>query len=122
MGTTLTEEQRADFIDRSVRLYRQAETQFEKITDQYTKLAETQGVDVSQIIIDSGYTGTIPEINKDIQKNLIPPRPSPDQFPNNAEWAEFANQFASNEAWKEHWIRNMTQDDREKYIDAMSQN
>jgi len=120
MGTTLTEEQRADFVDRSVRLYRQAETQFEKITDQYTKLAETQGLDVSQVIIDSGYTGKIPEINKNIQRDTIPPKPSASDFPNDREWQEFSQQFETDEDWRNHWISNMSQTQREQYIEAMS--
>ena len=121
MGTTLTEEQRADFVDRSVRLYRQAETQFQQITDQYTKLAKDQGLDVSQVIIDSGYVGEIPEINKNIQRDTIPPKPSPDQFPQNKEWAKFAEQFELDEDWRNHWINNMTKTQRENYIEQMSQ-
>ena len=120
MGTTLTEEQRADFVDRSVRLYRQAETQFEKITDQYTELAQKQGLDVSQVIIDSGYTGKIPEINKNIQRETIPPKPSPNDFPNDREWRDFSEQFETDEEWRDHWINNMTQAQREQYIEAMS--
>ena len=115
MGTTLTEEQRADFVDRSVRLYRQAETQFQKITDQYSKLAKDQGLDVSQVIIDSGYTGKIPEINENIQREGIPPKPTANQFPQ-----EFVDQFPTSEDWRNHWINNMSQTEREAYIEAMS--
>lgn len=115
MGTTLTEEQRADFVDRSVRLYRQAETQFEKISDQYAKLAKDQGLDVSQVIIDSGYVGKIPEINENIQREGIPPKPTTDQFPQ-----KFVEQFPTEEDWRNHWINNMSQKDREAYIEAMS--
>jgi hypothetical protein len=120
MGTTLTEEQRADFVDRSVRLYRQAETQFGKVTEQYTKLANEQGLPIDQIIIDKGYEGEIPEINKDIQRNVIPPKPTPSQFPNDIEWKNFAAQFATDEDWRNHWINNMTKTQREEYIEAMS--
>ena len=119
MGTTLTEEQRADFVDRSVRLYRKAETQFKTVTDQYTALAEQQGLPIDQIIIDKGYTGEIPEINQNIKRDSIPPKPSPDKFPDNAEWAEFAAQFATDEDWRNHWINNMTKNQRVKYIEQM---
>jgi len=120
MGTTLTPEQRADFVDRSVRLYRKAETQFKTVTDQYTKLAEEQGLPVDQIIIDKGYVGEIPEINKNIKREIIPPKPSADQFPNDIEWKNFSAQFATDEDWRNHWINNMTKTQRENYIEQMS--
>lgn len=115
MGTTLTEEQRADFVDRSVRLYKQAETQFQKISDQYAKLAKDQGLDVNQVIIDSGYTGKIPEINENIQREGIPPKPTTDKFPQ-----KFVDEFPTEEDWRIHWINNMSQTERETYIEAMS--
>ena len=120
MGTTLTPEQRADFVDRSVRLYRSAETQFGKIREQYTELAKQQGLPVNQIIIDKGYEGTIPEINKDIQRQTIPPKPSPSDFPNDKDWKKFAETFATDEDWKKHWIENMSQNQRIQYIESMS--
>ena len=64
-GERLSKEQRKDFLDRSVRLYRGAEDQFASIRDQYVSLAEKQGLPVDQIIIDSQYVGgDIPEINE----------------------------------------------------------
>jgi hypothetical protein len=116
MGTTLTEEQRADFVDRSVRLYRKAETQFKTVTDQYTALAEQQGLPIDQIIIDKGYIGEIPKINKNIKRESIPPKPTSPPFPE----AE-VEKYSTDQAWREHWTRNMTQTQREQYIDAMSQ-
>ena len=83
-------------------------------------MAKDQGLDVSQVIIDSGYIGTIPEINKNIQRDTIPPKPTPDQFPQNKEWAKFADEFETDEDWRNHWINNMTKTQRENYIEQMS--
>ena len=75
---------------------------------------------VNQIIIDKGYEGTIPEINKDIQRQTIPPKPSPSDFPNDKDWKKFAETFATDEDWKKHWIENMSQNQRIQYIESMS--
>ncbi len=119
MGTTLTPEQRADFVDRSVRLYKKAETQFGKVTDQYSKLAEEQGLPIDQIIIDKGYEGKIPEINENIQNETrfpqVPPKPTSPPFDE-----EFVRQFSTMEAWANHWQNNMDDDARTIFIEAFS--
>lgn len=119
MGTTLTPEQRADFVDRSVRLYRKAETQFSKVTDQYTKLAEAQNLPIDQIIIDKGYEGDIPEINKNIQSDTrfpqVPPKPTSPPFDE-----QFVKQFPTLQSWENHWKNNMDEEARTVFIEAFS--
>lgn len=49
-GERLAPEQRADFVDRATRLYRQQEAYFKGAVDQYSKLAEAYGFDPTRIV------------------------------------------------------------------------
>lgn len=114
-GERLSKEQRKDFLDRSVRLYRGAEDQFGSIRDQYVKLAEKQGLPVDQIIIDSQYVGgDIPEINENISIATIPPKPTKDAGFDE----EFVNRFPTQADW-ENFFLNMNRSDQLAYVNAL---
>ena len=68
-GERLTPVQREDFLDRSTRLYRQAEKQYTDISNQYSEFARAAGLPVEQIIPDFSFTGEIPNTE-------VPPTPT----------------------------------------------
>jgi hypothetical protein len=63
-GTRLEDYQRADFLNRSRRLFKGMEQQQAKTTDQFKKLAEKNGVSFENIIRDTGIAETQKGDNK----------------------------------------------------------
>lgn len=58
-GERLTEKQRADFINQSKNLYKQAEKSHRKTVDQYTKIAERNKLDPRDVVVD--FETTVPD-------------------------------------------------------------
>ena len=94
-GTRLSEGQREDFVDRSTRLYTQAEEQYTSLADQYRAFAEAAGLPVDQVIPDFRFTGERP------RAEAIPPTP----------------EGYTRQAWAEVW-RNMTPEERQAFVEA----
>lgn len=93
-GERLTPSQREDFLDRSSRLYRQAEDQYTTLSDQYAAFARAAGLPVEQVIPDFRFTGEIPSTE-------VPP--TPDGY-NRQEWVDL-------------W-RGMTPEERSAFMEA----
>jgi hypothetical protein len=51
-GERLSSDQRSDFVDRSTRLYKQAELSQKKIADQYTNIAKRNSINPEDVVID----------------------------------------------------------------------
>jgi hypothetical protein len=94
-GTRLSEGQREDFVDRSTRLYTQAEEQYTSLANQYRTFAEAAGLPVDQVIPDFRFTGDRPRVE------AIPPTP----------------EGYTREAWADIW-RNMTPEERQAFVEA----
>ena len=94
-GTRLSEGQREDFVDRSTRLYTQAEEQYTSLADQYRAFAEAAGLPVDQVIPDFSFTGERP------RAEAIPPTP----------------EGYTRQAWVDVW-RNMTPEERQAFVEA----
>lgn len=73
-GQRLGEEQRADFLDRSKRLFAKQEASHKGYVDEYTRLAKQNGLDPSNVIVDFSVTGQegTPEIKTDADYNALP--------------------------------------------------
>lgn len=56
-GQRLSPEQRADFVDRGTVLYKNAETGFDALYEQYGAIADTRGFNREQALIDFRYKG-----------------------------------------------------------------
>lgn len=93
-GERLTQVQREDFLDRSTRLYRQAEEQYKDISNQYSEFARAAGLPVEQIIPDFSFTGEIPNTE-------VPPTPT----------------GYSRQDWMDLW-RSMTPAQRTAFMEA----
>ena len=68
-GQRLSAEQRADFVGRGEALYKNAENQYNIISDQYTAIAEGQGVDPTRAIVDFRYAP--------VESEVVAPPPAP---------------------------------------------
>lgn len=93
-GERLTPVQREDFLDRSSRLYRQAEEQYTDISNQYSDFARAAGLPVEQIIPDFRFTGEIPNTE-------VPSTPT----------------GYSRQDWMDLW-RSMTPEQRSAFMEA----
>ena len=93
-GERLTPVQREDFLDRSSRLYRQAEEQYTDISNQYSEFARAAGLPVEQIIPDFRFTGEIPNTE-------VPSTPT----------------GYSRQDWMDLW-RSMTPEQRSAFMEA----
>ena len=74
-GTRLTTEQRADFLDRSSRLYKSQESLVLPLYDYFGKIAVSRGFDPNEVLPTFGYTGDLPEIAPKFA--AMPPPPMP---------------------------------------------
>lgn len=93
-GERLTPAQREDFLDRSSRLYTQAEEQYTTLSDQYAGFARAAGLPVEQVIPDFRFTGEIPSTD-------VPPTP----------------QGYTRQDWIDLW-RGMTPEERTAFMEA----
>ena len=75
-GTRLTATQRADFLDRSNRLYKSQESLVLPLYDYYGKIATSRGFDPNEVLPQFGYTGDLPEISPEFSPMPVPPMPA----------------------------------------------
>lgn len=61
-GTRLTKSQRADFVDRSRKQYKQSEKSQQKMVGQYKNMAERNNLNPSDVIVDFNTTAEDPQV------------------------------------------------------------
>lgn len=84
-GTRLTAEQRKDFVNRGTRIYKDAERQYEGLSNQYREFAETAGLPSDQIIPNFRYAP---------KASNVPPPP---EGMSGSEWAGLWNNMTPKE-------------------------
>lgn len=78
-GERLSVDQRADFVKRGQGLYKDAETQYGKVFDQYKGIAQRRGLPVEDTLVDYRYYGAPSFVESaqqpPIQGGIVPPNP-----------------------------------------------
>jgi hypothetical protein len=106
-GTLLSAAQRADFVARATGLYNSAQSQYDKVANQYRDFAVQAGLDPSLVVPDISYAG---ELLKRPTILDVPPRPTT---------GAAATSFPTDEAWQKHWREGFTEQQRKDYLQAL---
>jgi len=107
-GTRLTAEQRADFLDRSNRLYKSQESLVLPLYEYYGNIATSRGFDPERVLPKFGYTGDMPQVAPEFDPIPVPPVP---------EGATANGQPLTQDAWAAIWNAR-TAEEKRKWLAA----
>jgi len=102
-GTRLTAEQRADFLDRSNRLYKSQESLVLPLYEYYGNIASSRGFDPERVLPKFGYTGDMPQVAPEFSPIPVPPVP---------EGATANGQPLTQDAWTAIWNARTAEEKR----------
>jgi hypothetical protein len=102
-GTRLTSEQRADFLDRSNRLYKSQESLVLPLYEYYGNIASSRGFDPERVLPKFGYTGDMPQVAPEFSPIPVPPVP---------EGATANGQPLTQDAWTAIWNARTAEEKR----------
>jgi len=105
-GTRLTATQRADFLDRSNRLYKSQESLVLPLYKYYENIAKSRGFDPERVLPKFGYTGDMPQVAPEFDPIPVPPVP---------EGATANGQPLTQDTWAAIW-NSRTAEEKRKWL------
>jgi len=107
-GTRLTTTQRADFLDRSNRLYKSQESLVLPLYEYYGNIATSRGFDPERVLPKFGYTGDMPQVAPEFSPMPAPPVP---------ENAMANGQPLTQDAWQAIW-NSRTAEEKKRFMET----
>jgi len=107
-GTRLTAGQRADFLDRSNRLYKSQESLVLPLYEYYGNIATSRGFDPERVLPKFGYTGDMPQVAPEFSPMPAPPVPA---------GATANGQPLTQDAWQAIW-NSRTTEEKKKFMET----
>ncbi len=107
-GTRLTAPQRADFLDRSNRLYKSQESLVLPLYEYYGNIATSRGFDPERVLPKFGYTGDMPQVAPEFSPMPAPPVPA---------GATANGQPLTQDAWQAIW-NSRTTEEKKKFMET----
>jgi len=107
-GTRLTATQRADFLDRSNRLYKSQESLVLPLYEYYGNIATSRGFDPERVLPKFGYTGDMPQVAPEFSPMPAPPVP---------EGATANGQPLTQDAWQAIW-NSRTAEEKKRFMET----